>query len=199
MCAFFCSEIVWIVDLLMSLSGLCPLWSSHFGASASIHRQRQKSDSSSNNSSLLMSGLPVLPLFPSACSPCLWTRRNFSVSMENVRLPGPVEIEHRGSSFYFCQSAARGRIGQRGNRGRRGKSRDPRGSEGPALLYKFICRRDHLQLVRLWPDSVNVLALLKSPGALSLIHTLKRSVMEGGGLRRRDVWSYIWPTWAVFI
>lgn len=90
----FCCEMIWIVDLLISLSGLCPLQYMH------IDTQRPKSD---NHSRLLMTVLWIttLPLFPSAqfaCS-CLWTRRNSGVSMVNVRLPRPVVIEHRGSSF----------------------------------------------------------------------------------------------------
>lgn len=105
--------------------------------------------------------------------------------MENVRLPRPAVIEHRGSSFISVSQRrwdGSGREGAAGgSRGEGGYCWVLKGSEGPALpfLKVYLSKGSPTALVY----SVNVLTLLTSPGTLGLIHTLKEVQQQCQGGR----------------
>lgn len=159
-----CWEIIRTVDLLMSLSGLPPLWLCIDVRVPKWPRQRLKSD---NNSSPLMRviWITALPPFPAAVS------KPLNTSHLRPFHGGRVVAKARGDGtqrviVYFCQSVLRGQ----GGRGRRGHCLVLKGSDGggdPALLFKkFICRRDHLRLVWLWLTVLMYWLSSQAPGHL---------------------------------
>lgn len=194
-----CSEIIWVVEILMSPPGGRPLWLSHFGTLASI--RRHKSD---NNSSLWWVSFGLAPLFhfllhsfraPEHGVPLLFPWRTCSC-------PALWWLNTEGHRLFLCiggkgtlqrERAAGGEGGTVGTWGAQTRSISP---------LKVYLSKGSPTASRTLVGSVNVVTLPTCPETLSLIHTLKEVQQQcsgGRGGREGDVRGYIWSTLVLFI
>lgn len=152
-----CREIIWIVDFLMSLSGLSPLW---LCIDVHVPKSLTGRPKSENNNSLLMIVVWIiaLPLFP-AQFPCLWTQSTSSVSLKDVdsvnvltflTSPGTIGLIHTSKE---AQQQCQG--------GREGGERRSRTFEAAYGQPKRCLSRELLQLrTRLRPPVPHLLSLI---------------------------------------
>ena len=128
----------------------------------------------------LLPSLYFLLLFPS-----LWTHPVSGFSMDDVWLPRPVVMEHKGSSFIsVSQCWGDGAAEGEGDTVWSWRARREGGKRGIQLCFlKVYLSKGSPTASLTLVDSVNVLTLLASPGTLGLIHTSKEVQQQCRGGR----------------